>query len=142
MEEKNKLTAERSLEIIAEQIERSRSTISKNSSTSLISWGFCVFVFALLIAYLWKHHGGPVWTVLWAVMWFVGYFAERLSGIETSVGSKVDVLEEDAPHGGLDGCPQVACVHLYHALGMQVGYHQEQCHQAGTDAVIHAVYGC
>ena len=62
-------------------------------------------------------------------------------GIETSVGSKVDVLEEDAPHGGLDGCPQVACVHLYHALGMQVGYHQEQCHQARTDAVIHAVYG-
>ena len=62
-------------------------------------------------------------------------------GIETSVGSKVDILEEDAPHGGLDGCPQVACVHLYHALGMQVGYHQEQCHQARTDAVIHAVYG-
>lgn len=80
MEEKNNLTAERSLEIIAEQIERSRSTISKNSSTSLISWGFCVFVFALLIAYLWKHHGGPVWNVLWAVMWFVGYFAERLIG--------------------------------------------------------------
>ena len=68
--------------------------------------------------------------------------ADESLGIETSVGSKVDVLEEDAPHGGLDGCPQVACVHLYHALGMQVGYHQEQCHQAGTDAVIHAVYGC
>ena len=76
MEENINMTAERSLEIIKDQIERSRRTITKNSSKSLISWGICVFVFALLIAYLWKHHGGPVWNVLWAVMWLCGCLAE------------------------------------------------------------------
>ena len=76
MEENSNMTAERSLEIITEQIERSRRTITENSSASLISWGICVFVFALIIAYLWEHHGGPVWNALWAVMWLVGCVAE------------------------------------------------------------------
>ena len=39
MEEKNNLTAERSLEIIRESIERSQRTINKNSSIPLIWWG-------------------------------------------------------------------------------------------------------
>jgi len=77
MEQKENLTAERSLEIITEQIERSRRTMVENLSIALISWGICVFVFALLIAYLWEHHGGPAWNVLWAVMWIVGCLAER-----------------------------------------------------------------
>lgn len=80
MEEKNSLTAERSLEIITEQIERSRRSMTESSSTSFISWGALVVVFALLIAYLWAHHGGPVWNLLWAVMWGCGYLAEYLIG--------------------------------------------------------------
>ena len=78
MEENNTLTAERSLEIIRESIERSQRTITRNSSWSLIWWGACVVVFALLISYLWKNHGGPVWNVLWAVMWLTGYVGERM----------------------------------------------------------------
>ena len=78
MEENNTLTAERSLEIIRESIERSQRTITRNSSWTLIWWGACVVVFALLIAYLWKNHGGPVWNVLWAVMWLTGYVGERM----------------------------------------------------------------
>ncbi len=73
MEEKNSLTAERSLEIIRESIERSQRTINKNSATPLIWWGVCVAAFSLLIAYLWQHHGGPVWNMLWAALWFIGY---------------------------------------------------------------------
>ena len=80
MEEKNNLTAERSLEIIRESIERSQRTIARNSSWSLIWWGACVVAFALLIAYLWKNHGGPAWNVLWAAMWIVGYFGEKIIG--------------------------------------------------------------
>lgn len=72
MEEKDYMTAERSLEIIRESIERSQRTITRNSSLSLIWWGICVFVFSLIIAYLWKNHGGPVWNWLWAVMWGIG----------------------------------------------------------------------
>ena len=51
MEENNNMTAERSLEIITEQIERSPP----------------------LVAYLWKNHGGPIWNTLWAVMWIIGF---------------------------------------------------------------------
>ncbi|MCR5394903.1 MAG: hypothetical protein K6E86_05880 [Bacteroidales bacterium] len=78
MEENNNMTAERSLEIIMQQIESSRRTISANLAPSLISWGTLVFVFALLISYLWNHHGGSVWNVLWAVMWGCGYLVEWL----------------------------------------------------------------
>jgi hypothetical protein len=73
MEEKNNMTAERSLEIIKESIERSQRTINKNSSIPLIWWGGCVVVFSLIIAYLWNNHGGPVWNMLWAVLWLIGY---------------------------------------------------------------------
>jgi len=70
------LTAERSLEIIRESIERSQHTIAKNSSWSLVWWGSCVIVFALLIAYLWENHGGPAWNALWVVMWPLGCAGE------------------------------------------------------------------
>ena len=78
METKENLTAERSLEIIRESIERSQRTITRNSSWSLVWWGLCVVGFAFLIAYLWRHYGGPVWNVLWVVMWGFGYLGERL----------------------------------------------------------------
>lgn len=67
------LTAERSLEIIRESIERSQRAITKNSGLPLMWWGGLVVVFSLLIEYLWKNHGGPVWHCLWLVMWILGY---------------------------------------------------------------------
>ena len=73
MDEKTNMTAERSLEIIRESIERSQRTINKNSAIPLIWWGICVVVFSLFIAYLWKNHGGPVWNMLWAALWLIGY---------------------------------------------------------------------
>ena len=78
MEEKSNLTAERSLEIIRESIERSQRTINKNSAIPLIWWGACVVVFSLFIAYLWKNHGGPAWNMLWAVLWLIGYVGNWL----------------------------------------------------------------
>ena len=78
MEEKSNLTAERSLKIIRESIERSQRTINNNSAIPLSWWGLCVVIFSLLIAYLWKNHGGPVWNMLWAVLWLVGYAGDRV----------------------------------------------------------------
>ena len=78
MEQNSNLTAERSLEIIRESIERSQRTIAKNAGLPLMWWGVCVVVFALLIEYLWKNHGGPVWHILWGVMWLVGYIGNRV----------------------------------------------------------------
>lgn len=73
MEENCNLTAERSLEIIRESIERSQHTITRNSALPMIWWGVCVVIFSFIIAFLWKNHGGPAWNALWAVMWLVGY---------------------------------------------------------------------
>lgn len=78
MEEKSNLTAERSLEIIRESIERSQRTINKNSAIPLIWWGLCVIIFSLFIAYLWKNHGGPIWNMLWAILWIVGLAGDRI----------------------------------------------------------------
>jgi len=77
MEEKSNMTAERSLEIIRESIERSQRTITKNSALPLIWWGSLTVVLSFLIVYLWKHHGGPVWNILWFAMWPVGYVGNR-----------------------------------------------------------------
>jgi len=78
MEENKNLTAERSLEIIRESIERSQRAIAKNCGLPLMWWGICVMLFALLIEYLWKNHGGPAWNMLWFVMWVVGYIGNYL----------------------------------------------------------------
>ena len=78
MEENMNMTAERSLSIIRELIERSQRTIAKNSGLPLLWWGACVVVFALLIEYLWKNHGGPAWHLLWFVMWVIGYIGNRV----------------------------------------------------------------
>ena len=77
MEAKTNLTAERSLDIIRESIERSQRTITKNSAVPLIWWGSLTVVMSLLIVYLWKNHGGPVWNVLWFAMWPIGYVGNR-----------------------------------------------------------------
>ena len=42
MEENKNLTAERSLEIITAQIERSRKTVSKDAGLSLFIAGLCI----------------------------------------------------------------------------------------------------
>ena len=78
MEENCNMTAERSLEIIRESIERSQRTITKNLALPLIMWGSVVVVFSFVIVYLWIHHGGPVWNVLWLLLWPVGLVESRI----------------------------------------------------------------
>ena len=77
MEENCNMTAERSLEIIRESIERSQRTITKNIALPLIWWGCVVTVFSFIIVYLWSRYGSPVWNVLWAAMGLVGYVGNR-----------------------------------------------------------------
>ena len=50
MEEKNNMTAERSLEIITEQIERSRQMVAKKTGQSLYIAGLCIMGLALIIS--------------------------------------------------------------------------------------------
>ncbi len=78
MEENENMTAERGLEIIRESIGLSRRAMTKYSGMPMIWWGGLVVVFAVLIAYLWKNHGGPVWNVLWFVMALIGMVGDKL----------------------------------------------------------------
>ncbi len=78
MEEKN-LTAEQSLEIIRESIERSQRTMAKKSALPMLWWGGCVIILALVISYFWKNHGGYM-NFLWILIWPLGYVGEWLIG--------------------------------------------------------------
>ncbi len=77
----NNFSVENSLRLITETIERSRSTIVKNAGKPLIVWGFLVSLTSVIIYFLWKYAGGPVWNFLWFAMTAVGmlcmYFMER-----------------------------------------------------------------
>ena len=78
MEVNEKLAAERSMQIIMDSIEQNRRRIVHNSSMSLYWWGGLVIVFSILIMYLWKYQGGPVWNFLWFFMWAIGEGGERV----------------------------------------------------------------
>ncbi len=69
----NNLSAENSLRIIAETIERSRRTITKNSGKPLILWGVLVALFSLIIWGLWTKTGSPIWNFLWFAMSAIGF---------------------------------------------------------------------
>ena len=69
----NNLSAENSLRIIAETIERSRHTITKNSGKPLILWGVLVALFSLIIWGLWTKTGSPIWNFLWFAMSAIGF---------------------------------------------------------------------
>ena len=75
------LTAENSLRLIAETIERSRKTIAKNSGKPLILWGSLVSITAIIIWGLWSCTGSAQWNLLWFAMTVIGgigtYFLVR-----------------------------------------------------------------
>ncbi len=70
-------SAENSLRLIAETIERSRRTIAKNSGKPLILWGSLVSLTAVIIYILWSLTGSPAWNFLWFAMSAVGAVAMR-----------------------------------------------------------------
>ena len=74
----NNLSAENSLRIIAETIERSRRTITKNSGKPLILWGVLVALFSLIIWGLWTKTGSPAWNFLWFAMSAIGFVCMKI----------------------------------------------------------------
>ena len=74
----NNLTAENSLRLIAETIDRSRRTIARNSGRPLILWGALVAVTATVIWALWSKTGSAAWNYLWFAMTAIGAVRMRL----------------------------------------------------------------
>lgn len=69
----NIFSAENSLRLIAETIERSRRAIAKNSGKPLILWGVLVTLFSFIIWVLWTKTGSPAWNFLWFAMSIIGF---------------------------------------------------------------------
>ena len=68
MEENNNLTAERSLEIITEQIAQSRKTVSKEVGQSLFISGLCIMGIAILITICILLTGNMLFYLLYALI--------------------------------------------------------------------------
>lgn len=70
----NNFSAESSLRLITETIERSRRTMAKNSGKPMILWGSLVAVTSVVIWALWTKTGTPAWNLLWFAMSALGGF--------------------------------------------------------------------
>ena len=75
---KETLSAEQSLKIIQETMERSRNAVTANAGNSYIAWGTAVAITALVIGHLWMHCGGPIWNWLWASIFITGPIGDKL----------------------------------------------------------------
>ena len=77
MEENLNMTAERSLEIITQQIEKSRQVVAKDAGLSLYVSGLCVMGIALLIALCVFLTNNAGFYLLYATIPILIYFADR-----------------------------------------------------------------
>lgn len=69
------MTAERSLQIIREQIEQSRRDIERGSWKSMMLWGTAVTAIALVVGHLWAHSSmGSSANILWTLLGLVGLY--------------------------------------------------------------------
>ena len=96
MEEKTNMTAERSLEIITEQIERSRYVVAKDTGLSLYISGLCTMSMALLIGILIYLTSNTAWYLLYVLLPVVIFATDRYAkrgrpkAPTSIVGSMVD----------------------------------------------------
>ena len=77
MEEKNNMTAERSLEIITEQIERSRQMVAKDTGLSLYVAGLCTMGMAILIGILIFFTTNTAWYLMYILLPITIFAADR-----------------------------------------------------------------
>ena len=77
MEENLNMTAERSLEIITEQLERSRKEVTKDTGLSLYVSGLCVMGMALFIGICTFFTNNMLFYLLYATLPIFIYFADR-----------------------------------------------------------------
>ena len=90
MESSEKLTAERSLEIISEAIEQGKRDVMRNAGAPMIMWGVLTCVTGCLVCTLWMLTTNPVWNVLWFAMCAVGWLAYAVMRRKERAGGKPD----------------------------------------------------
>ena len=73
MDTENKLTPQRSLELINETLEGNRRAIIAGSAKFFFLWGGVLALFSLAVWFCWNRSGNPVWNLLWLGMPLAGY---------------------------------------------------------------------
>jgi hypothetical protein len=71
--ETNNMTPEKSLQIISEVIAKSRRDFEKNAGSPLVTWGYIVLVFSVLIWFTLKETNNANWNFLWFGIPVVGW---------------------------------------------------------------------
>lgn len=77
MENNEKLTAERSLEVISEAIKASRREAGRSVGTLMTVWGTLALVTGCAITWLWSATGDSRWNWLWAAAALAAYINYR-----------------------------------------------------------------
>ena len=80
MEQNKEMTAQQSLQLISESINRSRKGILRNSAKYFMLWGALLTVTSLVVYLLWHITGKPQWNFLWFAMPAIGYPLAALMG--------------------------------------------------------------
>jgi hypothetical protein len=80
MEQNKEMTAQESLQLISESLNKSRNDILRNSAKYFVLWGILLTATSLAIYLLWHFTGKPQWNFLWFAMPVIGYPLATLVG--------------------------------------------------------------
>ena len=80
MEQNKEMTAQESLQLISESLNKSRNDILRNSAKYFVLWGILLTATSLAIYLLWHFTGKPQWNFLWFAMPVIGYSLAALVG--------------------------------------------------------------
>ena len=80
MEQNKEMTAQESLQLISESLNKSRNDILRSSAKYFVLWGILLTVTSLAIYLLWHFTGKPQWNFLWFAMPVIGYPLAALVG--------------------------------------------------------------
>ena len=76
--ENKEMTAQESLSLITETLNKSRKEITRQSAKFFLLWGILLTFFSLLVYLLWKITDKDDWNFLWFAMPVIGITLERI----------------------------------------------------------------
>ncbi len=80
MEQNKEMTAQESLQLISESLNKSRNDILRSSAKYFVLWGILLTATSLAIYLLWHFTGKPQWNFRWFAMPVIGYPLAALVG--------------------------------------------------------------
>ena len=92
MEQNKEMTAQESLKIITETMNKNRQDIVRHGGKYFVLWGILLTVFSLLVYFFWKTTGHAAWCNLWFGMPLVGLPLSRWIGSKEKVISAENTI--------------------------------------------------